>query len=116
LYTDTNTYTVKLYAYGTFFADSMVKTNYIKIVNNLYSELKNFSIFSITPIPANEEIFIHSSTPVNDDFIIYNIEGKPVKSGKITTIQNKINVSNLSAGWYCIKLLNQEQKLTFIKN
>lgn len=72
------------------------------------------SDLSFFPNPATEVVqILHQQTLVNETFSIFDITGKVVLSGTIST-QNKIDISQLIPGLYMLNVLNTTSKL--IKN
>jgi hypothetical protein len=60
---------------------------------------------SISPNPASSKIIVKSDvTLIGSKFIIYDALGKEVKSGKITTIETEVDLSNLYNGVYLFKV------------
>ncbi|MDD3741155.1 MAG: T9SS type A sorting domain-containing protein, partial [Bacteroidales bacterium] len=74
----------------------------------------NFVIF---PIPATEELIIKSDTEVtySVDYIIYDLFGKKIKTGKIINSETIINLNSLAAGIYFIKIIYNADKNSVLK-
>jgi hypothetical protein len=85
---------------------------------NQNSKTENI-VMSVYPNPTSDNLFISINKPDNTEtqYYIYNIEGKIVSSMALNTTQNKIDVSNLSNGIYCIVAINKNWNATtkFIK-
>jgi hypothetical protein len=76
------------------------------------SEINSTSVH-IYPNPVEDFINIDCSN-VKDEihFAIIELTGRKVKESKsIIHQQEKINVADLSSGWYCLQLLDQENKV-----
>ena len=63
----------------------------------------NKNDFSIYPNPSNGIIFVLSDN-INSEYLITNILGETVMSGKIASENQQINVSSLTEGIYFIKI------------
>ena len=60
---------------------------------------------SISPNPASSKINVKSNIAlIGSKFIIYDELGKEVKFGKITSIDNEVDISNLNNGVYLFKI------------
>jgi hypothetical protein len=60
---------------------------------------------SISPNPASSKIIVKSDVAlIGSKFIIYDALGKEVKSGKLTTIETEVDLSNLYNGVYLFKV------------
>jgi hypothetical protein len=60
---------------------------------------------SISPNPASSKINVKSDVAlIGSKFIIYDALGKEVKSGKITSIDTEVDLSNLNNGVYLFKI------------
>jgi hypothetical protein len=98
------------------------------IINSMFNEqaiyssipLSNESFekaeFSLSPNPANDFITItYNSQPnPNQKVQIYNTLGKLCKTGHLTSVQTKIETSDLSSGIYFLKIDGREIK-KFVK-
>lgn len=72
------------------------------------AENNSINAFQIYPNPAGQ--FIYLKAPKNQSFVIYNMQGKLVKT--IQTSDNIVDISNLSKGLYFVQSTNGEtQKL-----
>jgi|688.fasta_scaffold75543_5 hypothetical protein len=60
---------------------------------------------SISPNPASSKIIVKSDVAlIGSKFIIYDALGKEIKSGKLTTIETEVDLSNLYNGVYLFKV------------
>ncbi len=68
-------------------------------------QTKNISIY---PNPANDFVYVNYENNVysNYSILIYNIEGRLLKSEKLEMTGTKLDVSDLSAGVYFVKISN----------
>lgn len=72
------------------------------------SEINKTMITTVYPNPATELIYINSNELINE-VEIYNLRGKQVlKSGKVSSL----NVSNLQAGIYLVKIISEDKTIT----
>jgi len=100
-YTQSGTYTATIpNAVG---CDSVVTLNltlnFTGITENAESQ------FSIAPNPASSKINVKSDVAlIGSKFIIYDALGEEVKSGKITSIDTEVDLSNLNNGVYLFKI------------
>ena len=64
----------------------------------------NSNSVSISPNPTSSKITVNSSLAlIGKEYIIYDQQGKAVKSGVITTEETEIDLSNISEGIYLFK-------------
>lgn len=71
--------------------------------------------FNVYPNPAKDYIKITYDKIIANDYKIYNINGRLIKSGNITENPIFIDVSNLQSGSYIIKFSNSTATIKFIK-
>lgn len=72
----------------------------------------DFSKTQVFPNPVNDIIYIQSPSSL-DSFRIYDLQGRLVKSGKIQ--ENVVNLDNLTAGLYLLRLRSQSGAISQIK-
>jgi hypothetical protein len=86
----------------------------VTFLTNIDQGIRTSSI-SIFPNPANEELFVVSSSKYIE-YTIYNSFGARVSEG--ISMNNAINISGLPNGFYCIKIRsgNQIKVTKFLKN
>lgn len=71
------------------------------------SKIEETDIF-IYPNPANDKLYIKCKTAkIDGEIIIYNIYGKKVIDKSMNTINEDVDVSNLSAGVYLLSIINK---------
>jgi ligand-binding sensor domain-containing protein len=87
--------------------DQKGQPGYSKVIK-LVQQIQNFTLF---PNPASDYIKINSAEV--GQYYIYDATGKQVGSGRIIKGQNQIQIANLAAGMYYIRL--NQQKANFIK-
>ena len=65
------------------------------------------NLFSVWPNPANTELNIDliEGTYASASAEFYDVQGRVVLSSNLTQNQNAVNISNLSAGIYMVKVL-----------
>lgn len=66
----------------------------------------------IYPNPASDILFIEGLPNNNFDFKLFNIQGKLMDQGQISSIKNSINTQNLERGTYFLKLSNGISAIT----
>lgn len=83
----------------------MLKLIVIPRIDTIPEPNGNFS-FSVYPVPAAESLTITSSSDVNTDlnFIVFDMFGKKIMSGKILSTDTVIDISELASGIYFIKI------------
>jgi hypothetical protein len=101
IYTQSGTYTATIpNAAG---CDSVVALNLTLNFTGI-SENSEAQI-SLSPNPASSKINVKSDVAlIGSKFIIYDALGKEVKSGKITSIDTEVDLSNLNNGVYLFKI------------
>ena len=77
--------------------------------------------FDVFPNPTSEELFITNLSLFNSsegsfDYQILTIEGKLILSGKLNSLNDKINVRSFSSGTYYLKLDGFDVPIKWIKN
>ena len=94
--------------------DNDGKSTYSSIVLLIISKNKSVIIY---PNPANETLTLSFSNNalLHTHAIITDIQGKQVKQFTINSLQEKIDISNLSKGTYMIKLSDGDVE-KFLKN
>ncbi len=78
--------------------------------NNLQTD--NYKVF---PNPFNEELTIELQSAQSNDFIIYNVIGETITSGKLNSQFNKIDLSSLAPNVYILNIKNQSIRLVKTK-
>lgn len=78
------------------------------------NELSNAEKPKIYPNPTSEGV-LHIVFPKNNNqneyhYYIYNVVGGVVLEGKLTEMDNKVNLSQLSKGVYMVKVFNSDNK------
>lgn len=76
-------------------------------------DLELTSALAIYPNPANEILNIRFKNPIEAKVLIYNMLGQNVKTYQISTQETSLNISDLLAGIYLLKINNETFK--FIK-
>lgn len=79
------------------------------------------SNLDVYPNPTNKELFITNLSLIDSyegsfEYQILTIEGKLILSGKLNSLNDKINVRSLNSGTYYLKLDGQEVPIKWIKN
>lgn len=79
-------------------------------------EFEDFSSIKIFPNPARTEISVLiDSRSIGEQYAIQNMQGQIVKSGSFRNLQNKIQITDLAAGVYVLKLKNGNTKRLVIE-
>lgn len=81
-----------------------------ELINGLNETSNNEMILNLYPNPANEFITIETDKPDENIYMIANINGQMVISGKIKKKTFKIDISELKSGTYFIKLDKEDGK------
>lgn len=90
---------------------TLVKSN--EILANTDVDISNFSI---APNPADNNISIKSNNDPLNQVIIYNVLGQSVFNQNFSnSVSENIDISNLNAGIYLVKINNQTTKRLIIK-
>ncbi|MFT7332808.1 MAG: PKD repeat protein [Sphingobacteriales bacterium] len=108
-YSQNGSYTISLIVYnGSQESDTLVKENYITISDNPPTSITHntFEEISVYPIPATTQL---SWNPKGNFNLaeIYDLQGRILKSTPINS--NHLNVSELSAGAYILKLKGNQK-------
>ena len=84
------------------------------LVNDLTEQIENPAI-KIYPNPVTDLLYFESQFTNNEQFEIFDLRGRKIKSGKISG--NTVNVSRLQNGMYVLKILgeNLKQVTRFVK-
>ena len=77
-------------------------------------EVEQFSI-SVFPNPTNGFFFIEKETQENLNLEVINLQGQLIQSKKIAKNKTEIDISNLNAGLYVLKISNLEGKTELVK-
>src|SRR5690606_2637452 len=72
--------------------------------------IENFKT-TVYPNPVSDNVYINNRDGFQE-YSILNIEGGVVKSGNLSSYNNKINIENLSPGMYFIQLKNEFKRHT----
>jgi hypothetical protein len=92
------------------------KTEDIPQQNTVSKELPETSDIRIYPNPVADHFVIHSENiDRNLTFMIYDITGKMVLRGKLTSTEESISTNGLSNGPYVIKIFSGTQIANNIK-
>ena len=86
----------------------------LEIWGSLLSASDNTYLNSVKifPNPVRNDGIVHFATVQDLNIIIYDILGKQVLTGKVTSSQNSINISNLNKGMYLVKLKSDHGEIT----
>lgn len=83
-----------------------------------FVEVKNHSpIYEATifPNPTSDILTIITSMFENVTYALYDVQGKLIFQGKLSSIQTSLQVSQLAIGSYSLKLSNKTQNLKIFK-
>ena len=78
--------------------------------------LYNFSI-SLFPNPTNDNLILNLDTYKNEklNYLIYDLQGKQIKTGNIESLQTVINLSHLNSGVYYMDIETENKKVQSYK-
>jgi hypothetical protein len=71
--------------------------------------------FNIYPNPANESFTIQSDYTAGKEYFLFDISGRILKSG-ILQNRTEISITELSKGFYHLKIQDQIKTFKIIKN
>lgn len=74
-------------------------------------------VFNISPNPGVNELNIRLSQKTNAAVEVYNLLGRKIYTGKLTTIYNAIDISSWKSGIYLVKVITDKKSITkrFVK-
>ncbi|MFW5710263.1 MAG: T9SS type A sorting domain-containing protein, partial [Bacteroidota bacterium] len=75
-----------------------------KYPTNSIVDQRRFFDVHVWPVPADHFIYFKTDDRIVNSWEIYSMEGKKIAHGKISGRQNKIDVSNLSTGYFVLLL------------
>lgn len=81
-------------------------------LNGDNNSIHNFEIY---PNPISDEITIKTNYNKAFKISIHNILGKHIFTNPSLSVNNKMNIPNLTSGIYFIKIMSQEDKILYIK-
>ncbi len=86
------------------------------VLNVVENSLDNVSIF---PVPVGDKLFVNVGHEILNEthYIIFNVEGKQVLSGRIFNSKSQLNLNELAAGVYVLQIQDSGSlmKREFIK-
>ncbi|MEY3835375.1 MAG: hypothetical protein RI989_803, partial [Bacteroidota bacterium] len=86
------------------------------VLNIVENSLDNVSIF---PVPAGDKLFVNVGHEILNEtsYIIFNVEGKQVLSGRISNAKSQLNLNELASGVYVLQIQDSGSlmKREFIK-
>ena len=83
------------------------------LITNIDKQIKVDNV-TISPNPAKNSITISQTEPTFNKYEIYSLNGKLVAENKITSILQKVDLTNYAEGMYIVKLIGT-QKVEFKK-
>ncbi|MEM6720587.1 MAG: T9SS type A sorting domain-containing protein [Bacteroidota bacterium] len=75
------------------------------------------TVFTISPNPGVNELNIRLSQKTNASVEVYNLLGRKIHTGKLTTMHNAIDISSWKSGIYLVKVITDKKSITkrFVK-
>jgi len=75
------------------------------------------TVFTISPNPGVNELNIRLSQKTNATVEVYNLLGRKIHTGKLTTMHNAIDISSWKSGIYLVKVITDKKSITkrFVK-
>jgi hypothetical protein len=75
------------------------------------------TVFNISPNPGVNELNIRFSQKTNATVEVYNLLGRKIYTGKLTTIHNSIDITSWKSGIYLVKVITDKKSITkrFVK-
>jgi hypothetical protein len=102
---------------GWLLAEGVQQPYEISLVTGLDEIGKSGLSFSVYPNPANNYLTLTTGEAgiKNHSLLLYDLSGKLLQHRKITTSDMKINMTNLRAGTYLLKIIDTESETPTIK-
>ncbi len=87
---------------------------YFKLKRDLTTNTSESALpsYKVYPNPANEFINLEGYQNEAVSYELYNIQGQLVKKGNLLTTQTTININDLTAGSYVVKILTDSGRTT----
>ena len=87
---------------------------YFKLERDITTNTSDFALpsYKVYPNPANEFINLEGYQNEEVSYELYNIQGQLVKQGNLLTTQTTININDLTAGSYVVKILTDSGRTT----
>ena len=75
------------------------------------------TVFTISPNPGVNELNIRLAQKSDAIVEVYNLLGRKIYSGKLTTVHNSIEISSWKSGIYLVKVITDKKSITkrFVK-
>ncbi len=75
------------------------------------------TVFNISPNPGVNELNIRLSQKTDASVEVYNLLGRKIYTGKLTTIHNAVDISSWKSGIYLVKVITDKKSITkrFVK-
>lgn len=75
------------------------------------------TVFNISPNPGVNELNIRLTQKTAAAVEVYNLLGRKIYTGKLTTIHNAIDISSWKSGIYLVKVITDKKSITkrFVK-
>ncbi|MCF8417145.1 MAG: T9SS type A sorting domain-containing protein, partial [Crocinitomicaceae bacterium] len=72
--------------------------------------------FTISPNPATDELTISTNTLLNENYILFDPQGRKVLSGSLTGTATLLNISQLARGNYLLQIGEKQLPVRIVKN
>lgn len=75
------------------------------------------TVFNISPNPGVNELNIRLMQKTNASVEVYNLLGRKIYTGKLTTMHNAIDITSWKSGIYLVKVITDKKSITkrFVK-
>ncbi|WP_430408999.1 T9SS type A sorting domain-containing protein [Kordia sp.] len=75
------------------------------------------TVFNILPNPGINELNIRLTEKKNASVEVYNLLGRKIYTGKLTTMHNAIDITSWKSGIYLVKVITDKKSITkrFVK-
>ncbi len=75
------------------------------------------TVFNISPNPGVNELNIRLAQETEATVEIYNLLGRKIYTGKLTTMHNAIDITSWKSGIYLVKVITDKKSITkrFVK-
>ncbi|MFK7746934.1 MAG: T9SS type A sorting domain-containing protein [Kordia sp.] len=75
------------------------------------------TVFNISPNPGVNELNIRLTKKTDAAVEVYNLLGRKIYTGKLTTMHNAIDISSWKSGIYLVKVITDKKSITkrFVK-
>jgi hypothetical protein len=85
--------------------------------NSTQSGATQETVFNISPNPGINELNIRLAQKTEATVEIYNLLGRKIYTGKLTTMHNAVDITSWKSGIYLVKVITDKKSITkrFVK-